>query len=207
MAIVAALPAIAAVAGIAGAGVSAYGAYEQGQAAKEAGAAQAASANYSAQVAANNAAIAEQNAQHAEAAGRAQAEAVSLKGAQTSARIKVAQAASGIDVNTGSAVDVQESQGEKNTLDTETVMSNAELQAYGYRTQGTGYTAQSALDTATAEQAPIGASFAASGDYLKGGGGLLSSISSVGSKWASAGTTTSPLPGQPLSLNADDYQS
>ncbi len=187
MAIVAALPAIAAVAGVVGAGVSAYGLVQQGQAAKEAGAAQAASANYSAAVAANNAAIAEQNAQHAEQAGLAQAQAVSLKGAATSGRIKAAQAASGIDVNTGSAVDVQESQAEKNTLDTETVMSNAELQAYGYRTQGVGYKSQEELDLATGRQAPIAASFAASGDYLKAGGGLLSSVSSVGSKWSQAG--------------------
>lgn len=205
MAFVAALPAIAAVAGIAGAGVSAYGMYESGQAAKEQGQATANAANYSAQVAANNALIAEQNATHAEAAGRAQAEAVSLKGRQTAARIKVAQAASGIDVNTGSASDVQASQAEKNTLDTETVMSNAELQAYGYRTQGTGYTAEAGLDTAKGQQAVIGGNLAATGDYLRGGGGLLSSISSVGSKWSQSGYTpnSSPItefPAQPTDI-------
>ena len=189
MAFVAALPAIAAVAGIAGAGISAYSAYESGQAAKEQGQATANAANYSAQVAANNAVVAEQNAQHAEAAGRAQAEAVSLKGAQTSAKIRAGFAASGVDPNTGSAVDVEQSQGIKNQLDTETVLSNSELQAYGYRTAGAGYTAQSELDTATATQAPIAASFTATGDYLKGGGGLLSGISGVASKWTQAGTT------------------
>ncbi len=199
------LPAVAAAAAIAGAGVSAYGLYQQGQAATEAGNAQARSSTYSAAVAANNAAIAEQNAQHAERAGLAQAQAVSLKGAATSGRIRAAQAASGIDVNTGSAVDVQESQAEKNTLDTETVMSNAELQAYGYRTQGVGYKSQEQLDLEQAREAPIAASFAAKGDYLKAGGGLLSGISSVGSKWSQAGYVPSTASNKPLSLNAQDY--
>ena len=190
MAIVAALPAIAAVAGIAGAGVGAYGVYEQGQAARQASIATSNAANYSAQVAANNAAIAETNAKHAEAAGAAQAQAVSLKGRETAGKIRVAQAASGIDPNTGSAVDVQESQGEKNQLDTETVMSNAELQAYGYRTQGTGYTAESQLDTAKSGQALIAGDYAETGADIGAAGGLLSGISGVSSKWAQAGKTT-----------------
>ena len=187
MAFVAALPAIAAVAGIAGAGVSAYGAVEAGQAAKQQSIATANAANYSAQVAANNAAIAETNAKHAEAAGAAQAQAVSLKGRETSGKIRVAQAASGIDPNTGSAVDVQTSQAEKNTLDTETVMSNAELQAYGYRTTGTGYTAEAGLDTTKAGQALVAGDYAETGADIGAAGGLLGSISSVGSKWAQAG--------------------
>lgn len=184
------VPVIAAVAAVAGAGITAYGAVKQGEAAKEASVATSNAANYSAQVAANNALISEQNATHAEAAGRAQAEAVSLKGRETAARIKVAQAASGIDVNTGSASDVQASQAEKNELDTETVMSNAELQAYGYRTQGTGYTAEAGLDTAKGQQALIGGDYAQTGADIGAAGGLLSSISSVGSKWSQSGKTT-----------------
>ena len=43
---------------------------------------------------------------------------------------KTAQAANNIDVNTGSAVDVRASEREADVLDTATVLSNAELEAY-----------------------------------------------------------------------------
>jgi hypothetical protein len=56
------------------------------------------------------------------------------------------------------------------------VLNNAQLQAYGYRSQATSYQAQAGLDTATAEQAPIGAGLGAAGN-------LLSSASSIGTKW------------------------
>lgn len=172
--------------GIIGAGISAVGTIEQGQATANA-------ANYSAQVAKNNALIANQNAGYATAAGIQQADTSSRKGAAIGGKIKAAQAANNIDVNTGSAVGVQAGQRETSQLDTETVLNNAELQAYGYRTQATGYTAQAGLDTAQAEQAPIGAAIGATGS-------LLSNASSIGTKWTTA--TNSPL-----SLTASDYTS
>ena len=171
------LPAIAAIAGVAGAGISAYGALYQGAAAKE-------SASYQAAVAANNAVIANQNAQYAVAAGQQQAEAVSLKGAAQQGKVKAALAANNIDVSTGSAKNVQVSQAETNQLDTETVLNNAELQAYGYRVEATGYTAESGLLTTQAEEAPVGAA-------LSAGGGLLANASSVGLKW---GGSPNPAP-------------
>ena len=157
------------IAALAGAGISALGTYEQGQASSNA-------ASYQAAVAKNNAIIAERNAAHAEQAGEAQATATSLKGAAIGGKIKGAQAANNIDVNSGSARDVQVSEREKSQLDTETVLNNAELQAYGYRSQATGFQAQAGLETATAEQAPIGAELGAAGN-------LLSSASSIGAKW------------------------
>lgn len=167
---------IAAPLAIAGALTSAVGTVESGYATSNAAA-------YSAQVAQNNAIIANQNATYAEAAGEAQAAATSLKGAAASGKIKAAQAASGIDVNTGSAVNVQASERETNVLNTETVLNNAELQAYGYRAAATGYEATAGLETQEAEQAPIGA-------IIGAGGNLLSSASSVGFKWGAPGTNT-----------------
>lgn len=156
-------------AGVAGAGTSAYGTYESGQATSNA-------ASYQAAVAQNNSIIANQNAAYAEKAGTAQAEATSLKGAATAGKIKAAQAANGIDVNTGSAVNVRASQAETSQLDTETVLNNAELQAYGYRANATNYTAEAGLESTEAEQAPIGAELGATGN-------LLSNASSIGLKW------------------------
>jgi hypothetical protein len=127
-------------------------------------------------VATNNAATARNNATYAEESDRAQAEAVSLKGAATMGKIKTGQAASGIDVNTGSASNVQASELQVSKLDTAQTQANADLQAYGYRTQAAGYTAQSQLEEAEARQAPIGADLAAAG-------GILATASSLGLKW------------------------
>lgn len=171
--------------GLAGAGISAVGAVEQGAATSN-------MANYNAAVATNNATIANQNADYATTAGIAKAAATSLKGAAIGGRIKASQAANNIDVNTGSAKSVQVGQREISNLDTETVVNNAALENYGYRSQATGFEATAGLDEGEAAQAPIGAD-------LSAGGSLLSNASSLGLKWQGAQA------GQPLSLNAADY--
>ncbi len=173
-------PLISAVLGTAGAGLTAGGLWEGGQATANA-------ATYSAQVAANNAEIARQNAKYAVESGNAQAYATALKGANTAGKIKAGQAASGVDVNSGSAADVQQSQREGDVLDTETVLNRGDLQAYGYRTQGAGYQAEAQLEEAKAEQAPIGADLGAAGS-------LLSGASGVAGKW---GATQPPPPPPP----------
>jgi hypothetical protein len=162
------------IAGVAGTAISAGGQLEQGQATANA-------ANYSAQVAKNNSEIAEQNAAYAVAAGVRGAADSSLKGAAKMGRLKASQAASGIDVNSGSAAEVQQSERELNKLDSETVLNNAELQAYGYRAQATGFRASSDLSKLTAEQAPIGAAIGAAGS-------TLSSASSLGFRWKTMGS-------------------
>jgi hypothetical protein len=164
--------------GLAGAGISAIGSVLGGISAGKA-------ASYSSQVAANNAIIAGENANYAIAAGNEKAATESLKSAAAGGKIKVAQAANGVNVNTGTAVDVQADQREAGALNSETVLNNSQLQAYGYRSQQTGYEAESALDTEKAETAPI------AGD-LAGAGGLLGSASSIGTKWVGAGGS---LPG------------
>jgi len=161
--------------GALGTGVQVIGALNKGQA-------QTANYNYEAQVARNNAIIAQQNADRAAAAGRAQAEATSQKGAAEVARIKAAQAASGIDVNTGSSTDVQASARSLNQLDTETVLNNAQVQAYGYRSQAQNFRSQADLYA-------MGGRAAQTASLLEAGGGLLSNASALGFKWGSmAGT-------------------
>jgi hypothetical protein len=161
-----------------GAGVTAYGQHEAGQAA-------GAAANYGATVARNNEIIANQNADYAIASGLQKSETTSRKSAAVGGRIKAAQAANNVDVNSGSAVEVQAGQREAGELDAETVLNNAELTAYGYRSQGKNYEAEAKLKDASADQARIGGDFAAAG-------GLLGSASSLGTKWTSLGTTGSP---------------
>jgi len=144
---------------------------------------------YQAQVATNNAIIAGYNATEAEQAGQTQAFVTGQQAAATGGRIKAAQAANGIDVNSGSAVKVQQGAREAGTLNQETVLSNAELQAYGYRTQGTAFTEQAGLETMEANEAPIaaglataGAGYAAAGAEEGAVGSLLASAGGIGFK-------------------------
>ena len=136
-------------------------------------------ADYQAKVAENNAKTAEQNAAYSAHAGVTQAENASKREAAKGAAIKAAMAANGVDVNTGSDLDVTQSQRQEGLLNTQNVEQNALLQVYGYRTQATNYQAQAELDKQTAHDAPIGAAFGAAGSLLSnakatgfGGGGL-----------------------------------
>lgn len=169
---------------VAAAGVAAVGAVEGGIASKNA-------ADYQSQVASNNATIAQQNATYAMESGEAQAANQSRKGAAQVGKMKTSIAANGVDVNSGSAVDVVAGQRETNQLDTETVLNNSELQAYGYRTQSTNFDAQSKLDTMQGDQAE-------EAGYLKAGGDILSAASGVGGKYGgsgSSGWSGTPSPG------------
>ncbi len=116
---------------------SALGAIQQGQAAKK-------SANYNAQIQEHNAEIAQNNATLAGREGAANAAIEQQKARANVAGIKAAQAANGVDVNTGSAVDVRSSAAELGELNAITVRSNAVKQAYGYQTQAASDKAQAA---------------------------------------------------------------
>lgn len=124
---------------VAGALVGAAGAVGQGKASAE-------SAKYNAAISANNAKLAQQNATLAGQEGAANTEIEQQKTRAGLGEIKAAQAASGVDVNSGSSVDVRSSAAELGELNAITVRSNAVRQAYGYQTQAAGDTAQSQLD-------------------------------------------------------------
>jgi hypothetical protein len=120
-------------------------------------------ASYRSTVARNNAKIADANATRAIAAGQQQAQNVSRQNAAALGAIKASQAANGIDVNTGSALDLQASQRAKGQLDASTSLYNAQVEAYGYRTNAVSNEAESQLDQMTATNAPIGAAMGAFG--------------------------------------------
>ncbi len=161
-----ALPYIA----VAAAGIGAASSISQGIA-------QGHAANYQAQVAANNAKIAQQNAEHAASAGAADTLTAGLKARAKLGSIRTGYAANNLDVNTGSPADVQVAQRQLGALDTATVAHNAALSVYGYKTQATGYQAQSGLDKMEAGYAPVagvlrgvGQLAGAVGDFPTGGG-------------------------------------
>ena len=133
-------------------------------------------ASYQAAVAQNNAQIAQQNAIYAKQAGAAKTEQAGLQSAEQVGAVKTSLAANNVDVNTGSALDVETGTREKGVLNEYTIENNADLQAYGYRGQASNFEAQAGLDKATATDDLVGGA-------LNTAGSLLSNASSVGTKY------------------------
>src|SRR6185312_863591 len=154
----------------AGAAVSAIGSAKQG-------AAEANMSNYNAQVQAQDAKAAQQNAQWAGAAGEQQTEQKQLQTRATVGALKANEAAGNIDVNSGSAVDVRSSAAQLGQLDAINIRANAARQAYGYQTQATSYEAESNLDRYAANNDVTAGDIGAAGTFLGGAG-------NAGSNWA-----------------------
>lgn len=108
---------------------------------------------YKAQVARNNAIIAERNATAAREAGAVKGQINDLKTKSLIAQQLVTQAASGLDVNTGTAVNVRESTHDVGRLDTLTIIANAGKEAVGYLTQAAGFQAEAQLNEASGKYA------------------------------------------------------
>ena len=155
--------------GVAGAAVSAVGSVEAGEAGKG-------SADYQAQVARNNALIANENATWTAESGESKVAAQGMKTAQTVGTTKAAQGASNIDVNTGSASDVRTSEAKLGVLDALTIRSNSAREAYGYEVASTSDTAQAGLLEQQGAQAQTAGDIGALSSFLSG-------ASSVGSKY------------------------
>lgn len=115
------------------------------------------------------AAVSRYNAEEGIREGDIQATTSGLKTRAQVGAIKAAQAGSGIDVNSGSAVDIQAAQSQLGALDALTIRSNAARRAYGYR-----------LDAQNLER---GASDARTGSLLRAGASLIGGASSTFSTW------------------------
>jgi hypothetical protein len=136
--------AIGAAAGVAGAGVGVVGAIHSANAASQAAA-------YNQQIANQNAQVAKNNATYAAQAGDVQAGQAQQKTRAEVGALKASEAAAGVDVNSGSAVDVRSSARDLGELSAITVQSNAAREAYGYRTQAVGFENQGTLDATESE--------------------------------------------------------
>lgn len=124
---------------------------------------------YAGQVADNNAKVAGQNADYAKKAGAQEAINERMEGAARGARIANTQAASGVDVGSGASRRVRRSQQIVNEHDVETILHNADLSAYGYTTQQTGFKDQAAQSRAAG--------------FWGAGSTLLEGASSVTGSW------------------------
>jgi len=135
--------------------------------------------NYQSRVAQINSQIDKQNADYAIVRGEQQASIEGMKGAQTLGQIKVAQAASGIDVNTGSAADVQESQKKITKMDMDTIRANASKTAYDYNVQSVQDINQAGLYGMASQNASAAGNIAMMSS-------IVSTAGSVSSKWLAA---------------------
>ena len=142
------------------------------------GIAQSNAASYRAAVDRNNAVTAQQNATYAREAGAVQEQIAGRKAAAQLGAVRSGIAANNVDVNTGSALDVQKGEREAGALSEETVAHNALLQAYGYETQATGFQAEAGL-----QEGQAGA--AVPGSLLAAGGKLATDYSLLPNKFAS----------------------
>lgn len=157
------------VATVAGAGVS-YVASQQ------AAAATAKQNEYNAQVAENNQRIADNAAQDAIARGDVSEQTKAYQTAQAIGAQRVALAANGVDVNSGSAVDLQSDTAAAGTLDQLTIKNNALRESIGYQNQGINYGNQATLDEQASQDTLAGGA-------LKGTASLISGAGAVSQQW------------------------
>lgn len=134
----------------------------------QSGAASSSAAGYNAQVAANNAKLAQQNAEMAGAQGEQN---VAVESAKTRAKIAATladQGASGVDVNSGSAVDVRASEAKLGMLNSLNIRADAARKAYGYETEAATQKGQENLYKSEKKSAKIGGWLDAGGTVLGG---------------------------------------
>jgi hypothetical protein len=144
-----------------GGGISAFGNYSAGQATKQAD-------FYQAQVARNNAAIEEQNAQWSTESGEAASEKQAMDTRAKAGAIRTEFAAGGVDPNSGSAGKVQQAQAMLGELDAMTLRSDTARKVYGYKVAETSDLATANLKMAEGEEAEKAGDIAAVGSLLGG---------------------------------------
>ncbi|MEO2182636.1 MAG: hypothetical protein ABGY43_10060 [bacterium] len=119
----------------------------------QAGKAQKRQADYQAQVATNNAKIAEFQAQDALDRGRVREEQYRQKVSQLKGQQRAAFAASGVEVDRGSALGTLSDTAYFGELDALTIRSNAEREAYSNRVRASNFKAESTLLTFSGKDA------------------------------------------------------
>jgi hypothetical protein len=151
----------------AGAVTGAMGAYKSA-------AGQKAALQYQASVAESNATIAEEQARFAMMNGQKEEQAQRLKMAALLGDQKAVAAANGVDVHSGSPVELMATTKTIGEGDAFTIRDNAARMAWAYRQKARGFQNESAMDLSTAD---------AMNPWMSGVGALLSSAGTVADKW------------------------
>lgn len=154
---------------IASAVVAAYGAYEGGQA-------QSGMYQYQAGVARNNALVASYNAQNALDRGEVMVQTKQQQTAQTEASYRAKAGGAGLDLSTGSPLNVQGDIAGLGELDALTIRNNAAREAWGYKVAGASFAGEAGAAETASQNAETGGALGAFSSILGG-------ASQVASKW------------------------
>jgi hypothetical protein len=160
---------------------------------------------YQAGVAALNSQISQQNANYASQSGELQAAKYGVGARATEGHIVAGEAASGLDVKSGSAKSVQESQHTVSTMDMDTIRMNATKTAYDYEVQANQFKSQAAMDVAGSQNIQkatqlnvasslVGGAGSVAQKWLQGNqmglfSGASSTLGSIGSTLGSIGSS------------------
>lgn len=131
---------------------------------------------YQAGIADLNRRISENNRDYAITAGGEEAKRFGMKAAQTRGSIIAKQGASGVDVGSGSAKEVQKGFQKVTDLDMATIRNNAARKAWGYQMEAETAKKQTEMYNAASSNSLEAGNIAAMGS-------LISGVSSVSSKW------------------------
>lgn len=202
-----ALPFIAIAATVIGTGVAAYGVIQQGQAAKRAGQASQQAAAYQAAVQSNNAAIARRNAQlaersaqQAETAGAQEVTAQARRTRALAAGQTVSAAGRGLDVNSGSALDLRTSSADLGRESVANITDTAARRAAGFRIEGLNYEneamnqgSSSSLSLARGSDAAAAGDAAQQASYWQAGSTILSGAGRAAGQYSDMSRTGVPF--------------
>lgn len=169
--------AVGVVGGIAGSAIGAVSSYSQGKQ-------QQAMYNYEAQVAEENAKIAQKNAATERQTGIEEARLQRIKTLQAIGSQKTAMAANGMDVTQGTSLDIIEDTAAMGELDALQIETNYERKALAYEQTANNYSNQANLDVITGKNAYKTGKINAVTEGLNG----VSKLGSVASKWVGFGT-------------------
>jgi hypothetical protein len=180
-----ALMAVSTVAQVAGAASSYSNSQQVAQGEIAQGNAQREAAQYRAQVARNNAKMAEGDAEYVMQAGALESYNQAMKNRAHLGNVKANQAASGVNINTGTAVDVRASEAATGRQEQQNIEANAGRRAYGYRREAQDYLATAALAEKEGDYDVLAARNRAQSALNEGRSTVLGTASSLAFKWGS----------------------
>ena len=154
------------------AGLQAYGLVTQAIGSYYSSRAQKEDLDFQSRMAEINARLAESSAQNALLAGQREEQKAKLATANTKSTQRAAMAANGLDLGSGSPVNVLSSTDLIGEIDAQTIKTNAIASAWGYRVEGSNYSAQAARSKASAGAV---SPFGSAATTLLGGAGQVAS--------------------------------
>ena len=157
--------------------LGAFGQIQQGRA-------QSAAASYQAAQDQRNAAVAERQAQDAEHRGKIAERNQRSETAQLIAKQRAGLGASGLDMNSGSSLDIQADAAMMGELDALTVRNNFEREAWGYRQQAQNFQNSAAMASSTAKNA-------GTAGMIGAGASLLGGAAQFSNAWGGTGSSAS----------------